>query len=90
MNNRAARACGGVLLLVGVFLLLVTLMDVFGSGLVHPWPVVVGLPLVVLGGWLLQRGVQPPSYASTPACPGCGRTSLGDARFCSACGTELG
>jgi hypothetical protein len=35
VNNRAARASGGVLLLGGVFLLLVTLMEVFGSGLLQ-------------------------------------------------------
>jgi hypothetical protein len=90
VNNRAARASGGVLLLVGVFLLLVTLMEVFGAGLVHVWPLMVGLPLVVLGGWLLQRGVEPPSYSSTLVCPGCGRRSRGDAHFCSSCGAELG
>ena len=94
MNNRVTRAAGGVLLLVGVFLLLVVLMEVFGtqggSGLAKFWPLAVGLPLVVVGGWLLQRGVEPPSYSSTLVCPGCGRRSRGDARFCAACGAELG
>jgi hypothetical protein len=90
VSNRAARAAGGLLLLPGVFLLLVTLMDGFGPGAVHPWLLVVSVPLLVVGGWLLQRGVEPPSYSSTPACPGCGRRSQGDARFCSACGSELG
>ena len=90
MNNRATRAAGGVLLLLGVFSLLVTLMDGFGPGLVHPWLLVVAVPLLVVGGWLLQRGIEPPSYSSTLVCPICGRRSRGDARFCSSCGSELG
>ena len=86
---------GRALWKASVFLLLVTLMELFGSlsadggpGGWARWTAVAGLPLVVAGGWLLQAGAatEPPKR---PACATCGREARPGARFCDGCGALL-
>jgi len=100
-KRTAFRALGALLLLVGVFLLLVAIVDFFGamssddvsSQPTRFWMAFVGLPLIALGGWLLQAGFlgATAGYVASETAPAVRRTSEAwsdgaNGPYCRQCG----
>lgn len=98
------RVLGGLVLLVGVFLFLVALVDFFGAmnsdsiddGPGRFWLAFVGLPLMAIGGWLLQAGYlgAMSSYVAGETAPAIRRTAAAwsgedSGRACPQCGKAV-
>jgi hypothetical protein len=104
-KRTAFRVLGGITVLVGLVLVVVAMADFFGAMFddsfdAKPtkfWLAFVGLPLLAVGGWLLQAGYlgAVSRYAATESAPGLRtaaeamglRPDQGRATsFCSRCG----